>query len=173
MTFKTIFFSFLLLVSISCRQENKAPKQKKASNDKENLARANKFLVTKDNERITSYIERRNWELSLNESGLWLEIYDVKNNKKPQDGQQVSLKYKLSLLDGRNCYDSEVDGLLNFRIGHNELPQGLNESVLLMGKGDKARLIVPPFLAYGLLGDQNKIPARAIIVYEIELIDFY
>ncbi len=173
MKFKTTVILFLLIASISCRQEHKPPEQKNASNDKENLARANKFLVTKDNERITSYIERRNWELNLNESGLWIEIYDVKNSKKPQDGQQVSLKYKLSLLDGKNCYDSDYDGLLNFRIGHNELPQGLNESVLLLGKGDKARLIIPPFLAYGLLGDQNKIPARAIIVYEIELIDFY
>jgi FKBP-type peptidyl-prolyl cis-trans isomerase len=40
-----------------------------------------------------------------------------------------------------------------------------------MHVGDKARLILPPHLAHGLLGDENRIPARSIIVYEIELLD--
>jgi FKBP-type peptidyl-prolyl cis-trans isomerase len=31
---------------------------------------------------------------------------------------------------------------------------------------------MPPHLAYGLIGDDNKIPARAIIVYDVEVIDF-
>ena len=39
-----------------------------------------------------------------------------------------------------------------------------------MHEGDKARFIMPPHLAHGLLGDNHKIPARAIIIYEVELI---
>ena len=40
-----------------------------------------------------------------------------------------------------------------------------------MRAGDKARFIIPPHLAYGLLGDENRIPARSIIIYQVELVD--
>jgi FKBP-type peptidyl-prolyl cis-trans isomerase len=41
----------------------------------------------------------------------------------------------------------------------------------MMRAGDKARFVIPPHLAYGLLGDENRIPARAIIVYQLELVE--
>jgi FKBP-type peptidyl-prolyl cis-trans isomerase len=30
---------------------------------------------------------------------------------------------------------------------------------------------MPPHLAHGLLGDENKIPPRSVIVYDLHLID--
>jgi FKBP-type peptidyl-prolyl cis-trans isomerase len=47
---------------------------------------------------------------------------------------------------------------------------GLEEGILLLREGDKAKFILPPHLAHGLLGDDNKIPARSIIVYDLELL---
>ncbi len=43
--------------------------------------------------------------------------------------------------------------------------------VEMMREGEKARFIIPPHLAYGLLGDEKQIPARSIIVYEVELLE--
>ena len=40
-----------------------------------------------------------------------------------------------------------------------------------MKVGDKAKFIIPSHLAFGLLGDENKIPKRATLVYDVELID--
>ena len=40
-----------------------------------------------------------------------------------------------------------------------------------MKEGDKAKLILPSHLAYGLIGDQNKIPQKATIIYDIELLE--
>jgi FKBP-type peptidyl-prolyl cis-trans isomerase len=39
-----------------------------------------------------------------------------------------------------------------------------------MHVGDRAKFIVPSHLAFGLLGDQNKIPQHATLVYDIELV---
>jgi FKBP-type peptidyl-prolyl cis-trans isomerase len=47
----------------------------------------------------------------------------------------------------------------------------LEEGILLLKKGSKATFIMPPHLAHGLLGDDDRIPSRAILRYEIEVID--
>jgi len=39
-----------------------------------------------------------------------------------------------------------------------------------MRQGDRAKLIVPSHLAFGLLGDLKKIPAGATLVYDIEIL---
>jgi len=44
--------------------------------------------------------------------------------------------------------------------------------MLLMNKGAKAKFILPSHLAHGLLGDENKIPSNATVIYDIELLDF-
>ena len=36
--------------------------------------------------------------------------------------------------------------------------------------GDKARLILPAHLAYGMGGDQSKIPPASALFYDVELI---
>jgi len=56
-------------------------------------------------------------------------------------------------------------------VGHGGVESGLEEAVLLLHAGDKARIIIPSHLAYGLVGDDDKIPARATLIYEIELIE--
>ncbi len=48
-----------------------------------------------------------------------------------------------------------------------ELEQGLNEGIRMLRPGSEAVFIIPPFLAYGLLGDSKKIPPRSVIVYNL------
>jgi FKBP-type peptidyl-prolyl cis-trans isomerase len=42
-----------------------------------------------------------------------------------------------------------------------------------MKPGQKGKFILPPHLAYGLLGDEKMIPSRSIIVYDIEMLKVY
>ena len=48
---------------------------------------------------------------------------------------------------------------------------GFHEAVQLMRKGDKAQLILPAHLAYGLSGDNAKIPLASALVCNIEVIN--
>jgi FKBP-type peptidyl-prolyl cis-trans isomerase len=79
------------------------------------------------------------------------------------------IDYSVSLLDGTECYSSKSTGPQEFRIGQDNVESGLHEAILLMKVGDKARFILPPHLAHGLIGDQNKIPAMSTIIYDVEL----
>lgn len=74
------------------------------------------------------------------------------------------------MLTGDLVYSSEIAGEREFRIGRGGVELGLEEGILLMREGDKARFIMPSHLAHGVPGDGVKIPARAAIVYDLELL---
>jgi FKBP-type peptidyl-prolyl cis-trans isomerase len=85
------------------------------------------------------------------------------------EGKKVTITYKVRLLDGTLCYSSDKEGPKTFIAGHGSVEAGLEQGILMMRQGDKARLILPPFLAWGVPGDRNKIPPRSVIVYELEV----
>ena len=65
---------------------------------------------------------------------------------------------------------SNSRGTKSFKIGQGGVEKGLEIGILKMREGDKAKFIMPPNLAWGLIGDEKKIPARSIIIYDVELI---
>jgi FKBP-type peptidyl-prolyl cis-trans isomerase len=58
-------------------------------------------------------------------------------------------------------------------VGKGGVESGLEEGILLLHEGDKARFVLAPHLAHGLIGDENRIPPRSIIIYYIELLAVY
>ena len=56
-------------------------------------------------------------------------------------------------------------------LGSGGVESGLEEGILLLKLGDKARFIIPSYLAHGLSGDQDKIPPKATLIYTIKIID--
>jgi FKBP-type peptidyl-prolyl cis-trans isomerase len=108
--------------------------------------------------------------MKTTETGLWYRIKKEGTGEKATKGRIITLEYKVSLLDGTVCYTSEKDGLKVFEIGHGGVESGLEEAVLMLNKGAEAVFILPPYLAHGLLGDENKIPARSSIVYEVKVL---
>jgi FKBP-type peptidyl-prolyl cis-trans isomerase len=102
---------------------------------------------------------------------LFYQIYEHGSGEAASTGKFVTINYLVSLLDGTICYNSDDSGSKKFIIGRSNEESGLEQGVLMMRVGDKARFIMPPHLAHGLLGDENKIPPRSIIVYEVELVE--
>ncbi|HIE16268.1 MAG TPA: peptidylprolyl isomerase [Bacteroidales bacterium] len=135
------------------------------------LQDVNRYLVKKDNDRIKSFIRRKHWKMKQTQTGLWYQIYERSSDTlMPVLNDLIELSYKVYLLDGTLCYTSDSTGTKKFIVGHGGVEAGLEEAVLMLHRGDKARFIMPPYLAHGLLGDQNKIPARSIIIYNIQLL---
>jgi FKBP-type peptidyl-prolyl cis-trans isomerase FkpA len=56
-------------------------------------------------------------------------------------------------------------------VGRGGVESGLEEGILLLNEGGRAQFIMPPHLAHGLIGDDNQIPSRSIILYEIEVVE--
>ncbi len=166
--FSIVLISLYLFAA--CKSEPANTADENLLEDKEKLLEVNKILVKKDAEKIAAYAERHGWEMTETETGLWYMIYHNGRGGRAQSGMAATIEYQISLLDGTACYSSDNSGPRQFKIGQGGVESGLEEGILFMHEGDKARFIMPPHLAHGLLGDEHKIPARAIIVYEVELI---
>ena len=163
----------LLVLSVfvlSCGNDKAVPVKVKPKDLSDKMEYANKHLVKVENEEIENYIERYSWNMKKTATGLRYFIYKEGYGEKAKVGDLVTIKFSVELINGIKCYSSEEDGPKEFVLGKDDEINGLHEGVLRMKLGDKAKLIVPSHLAFGLLGDQEKIPLRASLVYDIELI---
>jgi FKBP-type peptidyl-prolyl cis-trans isomerase len=159
-----ISFTFL-----SCREKQRVSIVN-ARPGKNEMADLNRYLVQKDRERIKNYIERKNLKMSESPTGLWYEIIKEGTGKTITENDKVVMEYECSLLDGTKCYSSSDLGPKKIIVGRTEIEAGLNEGLRLLKPGAQAIFIIPPFLAYGLVGDRKMIPSRAVIVYNVNIL---
>jgi FKBP-type peptidyl-prolyl cis-trans isomerase FkpA len=174
---KIVVLLFLLVISsifVAC-SSNTEPNSKPMSQTEQKekkvmLEKANKGLVKMHNERIIQFAKRRKWDITQTETGLWYQIYKHGDGSLVKTGDIVSLKYAIMLLDGTICYTSDSLGLKTFKVGQGGVETGLEEGILLLKQGDCARFVLPPYMAWGVPGDGDKIPALSIIAYIVELV---
>jgi len=166
-----LFLSLAYLFALSCNQKepqnegNNNPVKEKA------LIDANRQMVKAEDRQIKDMLERYGWKMTETGSGLRYLIYQEGPGLQPEEGKAVRLAYSVKLLNGDLIYSSEKDGMMEFIVGKGGVPAGLEEGILLLHVGDKAKLIIPSHLAYGLLGDQNKIPPKVTLVYDVHLVE--
>lgn len=106
------------------------------------------------------------------ESGLQYEELESGDGASPQIGDTVSVHYTGTLEDGTE-FDSSVSRgePIQFPLGQGAVIPGWDEGIALMQVGDKARLTIPPELAYGEAGAGGVIPPNATLTFEVELLD--
>jgi peptidylprolyl isomerase len=106
------------------------------------------------------------------ESGLQHIVIEEGDGPAPQAGEIVSIHYRGSLEDGTefdNSYDRGQP--IAFPLGQGMVIPGWEEGIALMKVGEKAKLIIPPELAYGEQGAGGVIPPNATLTFEVELVD--
>lgn len=167
------FSIFLLITSCSQPEENneKVIKvHKKALQDQ--FVKANQLVVQKENDEMDYYARSHKMNFVNTNSGLRFYVYEASaKGDSIKDGDQITIKYTVSLLDGTECYSSEKDGPKTFIVGHEDLESGIHKGVQLLKKGDKALIMIPSHLAHGLLGDMKKIPPQRAIVYDVQILN--
>ncbi len=105
-------------------------------------------------------------------SGLRIKITEKGDGAtQAKAGQTVSVHYTGTLVNGKK-FDSSVDRgePISFALGRGQVIKGWDEGIAMMKVGDKARLVIPPDLAYGSRG-QGPIPANSWLIFDVELVD--
>jgi FKBP-type peptidyl-prolyl cis-trans isomerase FkpA len=137
---------------------------------KTDMVDLNRYFVQKDRERIQNYIERKALTMTESPTGLWYQITNAGSGKSFTDNDKIIMDYECSLLDGTICYSSEKLGKKELILGRSQMEPGMNEGLRLLSPGAQAIFIMPPFLAYGLIGDGKMIPSREVIVYKVNIL---
>ena len=125
----------------------------------------------KDRVAALALIKKQWPKLTTTKSGLMYEVLANGSGASPAPGATVSVKYKGLLLDGRVFDSTESRGSpVTFQV--DRVIKGWTEALLMMKRGEKRRLVIPPELAYGERGYPGVIPPNAFLVFEVELVDF-
>lgn len=91
----------------------------------------------------------------------------------PKPGDEIICNYAGRLLDGTEFDSSYRRGApFTFRLGTGAVIKGWDEGFAQMHRGERCTLIIPHWLGYGAKGQPPKIPGKATLIFEVELIDF-
>jgi FKBP-type peptidyl-prolyl cis-trans isomerase FkpA len=172
--FRFILFLFVAAGLISCKNRPNDGETKNLSPDQlnEKLLEAYKTTVEFENKQIDKLITNSGWNMIETPTGLRYQILEKGNGPKITAGKFVQFEFEVKLINKETIYSSEQTGLKEFKVGSGGVESGLEEGILLLRVGDKARFIIPSYLAHGLSGDQDKIPPKATLIYTLKLIDF-
>lgn len=144
-------------------EEKKDPDENKGNSEPEftaaNQAAADEFLAeNKSKEGVMTTA-----------SGLQYKVITEGQGESPEASNTVLVKYKGTLLDG-SIFDESGDEAVEF--GVDQVIKGWTEALQLMKPGAKWRLFIPPALAYGEHGSEDKIGSNALLIFDVELISF-
>jgi len=166
-TFTCIIVVFLL---ISCENiTSQSAEQPPVSATKEQFIEFNKAMIAEENDQIDALLLRYKWPVVTTKTGVRYWVYEKGRGVKIESGNKLQCEYSLKLITGDEIYNSATDGKLAFRVWKSNQPSGLEEVLLLLHQGDKVKIIVPSYLAYGITGDDNKIPSSSTLIYDIQI----
>ena len=169
---KAKYLILLLFVSLfACNEKPKKPVEIPKKEMKQSMETANRYLLNEEEEEIENYVQRHGLEMVRTGTGLRYQIIRQGDGKQIANGDVVSLDYELHSLKGELIYSSDKEGVKTFKVGEGGVESGLNEAMAYLHYGDVAKLIIPFHLAYGLHGDDNRIPEYATLVYTIKVIE--
>lgn len=136
------------------------------------LALADQARPWPDNDLIT--IAQRWPGAAETEDGLRYVITKPgTGDETPRRGQLVTVNYTGTFING-TAFDSSADhgAPFTFVVGESKVITGWDIALMDMKKGEQRTLIIPYWLAYGPKGIRDKIPPKATLVFDIELLEF-
>ena len=101
-------------------------------------------------------------------SGLIFKELTAGTGASPKATDRVKVHYHGSLIDG-TVFDSSVERGEPVTFALDQVVKGWTEGLQMMKVGSKAKLTIPPELAYGP-GGRAGIPANATLIFEVELL---
>jgi FKBP-type peptidyl-prolyl cis-trans isomerase FkpA len=164
-----IFFVSSLVILIGCRR--RYPEEKivdKQANEK--LLNVSRAVVHDEAKAINEFISRHGWKMQMTGTGLRYDIYQQGTGPKADASSVLSIAYKVNLLDGTLCYEADEQHPEKLVTGRGDQIIGLEEGLMMMNEGARARFVIPNHLAYGLTGDQDKIPPASALYYDVHLL---
>ncbi|MCF8369648.1 MAG: FKBP-type peptidyl-prolyl cis-trans isomerase [Bacteroidales bacterium] len=147
---KVFFFLIALSLIYSCNKDDE--------NEQDKI----------DEEIIQNYIKQNNLEAIKHETGIYYLITQAGTGNNPSINSTVVVKYK-GYLTGGTIFDESTQSV-EFALP--SLIPGFQVACQLLNIGAKGTFLIPSSLGYGEAG-KGSIPANAVLIFDIELIDFY
>ena len=123
-----------------------------------------------DKELILEYLAANNLTAESTDEGVYYIIEQEGNGEHPTINDQVTVHYEGFLLDGTK-FDSSIDRGEPTTFPLSGVIEGWQIGIPKFSKGGSGKLFVPSKLAYGS-SPPSGIPADAVMIFTVQLIDF-
>jgi FKBP-type peptidyl-prolyl cis-trans isomerase len=126
-----------------------------------------------DLELIDNYLKENNITAKSAESGLRYVITKMGSGENAAPGDNVTVHYTGMLLNGEK-FDSSLDRNqpFSFQLGQGMVIRGWDEGITYFNKGSEGTLYIPSTLGYGTSGAGGVIPPNAVLIFEIQVLDY-
>jgi len=145
---------------------------KNISTSKISVDRLPKTQMERDQEKIKQYVDSKGLTTSVTRAGIHYIIERKGDGDHPSPYAVATVNYRGTFLNGTQFWSSYDNGAAE-KFQLNQVVDGWMQGVPLLKKGGKGLFIIPSDLAYGAGGRGDEIPPHQILVFEIELVDFY
>jgi len=102
-------------------------------------------------------------------SGLQYELVSEGSGEVPGPTDKVKVNYRGTTIDG-TVFDSTYERGEPMEVPLDRVIPGWAEGLRMMKEGGKARLCIPPNLAYGEKGGGGAIGPNSVLVFDVELV---
>ena len=169
---RLLFAASVLVLLASCDKKAQLPSNKYAAVDStpQKIMEMNTMLGDMEEEDIKKYTENSGKDFRVTGTGvrIWIQPKDDKaKGDSVRYGDLLEVNYRVKLTDGTELYDLTGRDADVIEVGKERRQTGFAEGLTNLRVGDRAIIVVPSILAYGALGDREKIPPRATLVYDV------
>lgn len=133
---------------------------------KEHFINANRTIAQSEETSINEYVARRKWDMQKLPEGVRLWEYEKGRGPKVNVEDSVHIVYSVEAINGKLIYSNITD---DYVAGRRQQMIGLDQAVLQLSVGSRAKVILPSNLAYGIGGDGDRIPQSAILVIDVKV----
>ena len=112
---------------------------------------------------------RQRTGVEVTPSGLQFELISEGSGEMPGPGDTVLAHYSGATIDGE-VFDSSYERGEPLEVPLYRVIPGWSEGLRMMREGGKAKLYIPPDLAYGEDGARGFIGPNTVLIFEVELI---
>lgn len=156
----SLIILILIFLSSCSGPEPRRPKETKNLHSISASVERGKALLAHEQKMIQEIIKKdslHHYEHSA--SGSWYYYQSVNDtaNYFPKPDDLVTLTYDLINFDNDTIYSKEEIGVVVYKVDKQEVFPGLRNSVKLLKENETATFLYPSSMAYGYLGDKNKI----------------
>lgn len=164
-----IWLLVLIFLGACNPPQSRSPlKKQKAPKEQVSIDR-NKELLEKESQLIQQYIKKHsNTVFRTSPSGLWYAASSIKT-KNYAKGTKIQFEYAVFDIDDIQIYSREQIGIQTYFVDEQPIMFGLKEALSILPKKTSGIFLLPSVLAYGVLGDQNKIKPNTPLVIHLKI----
>ncbi len=168
---KTVLIPLMVLLAFGCKPKTPENVEEKANT---NTSTPNNTALTTDStgaKKFEAWKVEDSTKIIKTPSGLRYYIVREGNGNLPQKGQKVMVNYHGMLTNG-SVFDSSFERgqPFEFALGQGQVIAGWDEGVAKCKIGTQVILMIPYQLGYGEMGSPPRIPGKAELIFDVELL---